>query len=269
MSAPLRAVVLDNDEATGYYMLLFHLWTVLQNTSLGSKVKYHDVLDFLVENIEKYQIFRPGFFEFLKTVFELREAGRLDVIIMYTHQNADFVWNTWSIPALLTNLMARLLIKRVGHILPRRLFDNVLSLPPAEYRIIDSSGFVQKSFDRILNLYPSKPRDIRGILFIDDNATPLRIEADSIPSDKKEPSSWHRVTPYRVGNQYEQFMKLIEEFIVYFRLEPTENDTEIIQHMGFDILQNEMNKREHFDVDEPDHTFTNLEKYIRQKYKSK
>ena len=152
ISTPLKAIVLDNDEATGSYQILFDLWETLQNTSLGEALNFHEVLDYLTDNIEPYNIFRPGLFEFLDTAFRLRSAGQIEAIIMYTHQNAEFTWKEWSIPVLLSKLMAAILSKKKRAPLPRALFDFVLSLPPEKYQIEVNGGWVIKSFDRILNL---------------------------------------------------------------------------------------------------------------------
>ena len=128
ITMPLKAIVLDNDEATGSYSMLFDLWETLQKTSLGEALSFHQILDYLTENIEVYNIFRPGLFKFLDTAFELRSERALEAIIMYTHQNAEYTWKEWSIPALLSKLMEAILSKKRGGPLQRNLFDFVLSL---------------------------------------------------------------------------------------------------------------------------------------------
>ena len=95
MNSALRAIVLDNDEASGSYLILFDLWETLMRTSVGSVLTFKQILDFLIKKAGDYNIFRPGLIQFLETCVELRDTYCIDAIIMYTHQNADFTWGNW------------------------------------------------------------------------------------------------------------------------------------------------------------------------------
>jgi len=263
ITGQLKAIVLDNDEATGSYSILFDLWETLQNTSLGETLHFHQILDYLTENIEAYNIFRPALFKFLDTAFELRSDGELEAIIMYTHQNAEYTWKEWSVPAFISKLMGAILSKKRGGPLQRELFDFVLSLPPEDYQKDASGGWVIKSFNRVLNLYPWKPADIRGILFIDDRATPTLIEADSVAEGFKDAASWYKVSPYRVsygGRIYKQFIKNIAE---YFQIELTMADLSVINNIALTTSR----EREAPTYRADDDTFIELEKYIGTRYR--
>lgn len=262
-NAPLRAIVLDNDEATGSYMLLFSLWETLQKTSIGEALTFRQVLEFLIENVEKYNIFRPGLFKLLDTAYELREAGKIDALIMYTHQNADFTWKDWSIPALLATLMGHLLAKKKGHLLSRVLFDHVLSLPPEDNQKELPGGWVTKSFDRILNLYPWKPQDIRGIIFMDDHASPKYIDADSVPEGFKDASSWYKVFPYRVSYGATVYKRFIGEFVSHFNLVMEGEDEENIRIIATSATEE---KNGVATYRENDRSLIDLEGYIRERY---
>lgn len=262
---PLRAVVLDNDEATGYYLIIFDVWTTLIRTSLGEQLSFRQVLDFFIENWKSYNIFRPGLFKFLKTCVKLRDEGRIDAIIMYTHQNSEFTWSDWSVPAFLSVLMGNIVAKEFpGGTLPRTLFDYVLTLPPAEFQK-KVNGWAVKDFDRILNLYPWKPRDIRQIIFIDDHATPKHIEADTIHADAKGWNSWYKVAPYRVHHGSKQYIEIIEKLIETYALDVSQKDYSIIKNISKEFVK-EMNETSATYHPE-DSTFLDLEAHIREKFR--
>ena len=262
---PLRAVVLDNDEATGYYLLIFDIWHVLEKTNLGEQLSFRQVLDFFIENWETYNIFRPGLFKFLKTCVQLRDEGRIDAIIMYTHQNADFTWAGWSVPAFLSVLMGHIVAKEFpGGLLKRKLFDYVLTLPPVEFQK-KVNGWAVKDFDRILNLYPWKPRDIRQIIFIDDNATPKHIEADTIHADAKGWDSWYKVAPYRVSHGSGQFIDAINKLIEIYSVDVSSSDLKIIDSVSKDYVK-ELNES-HVTYHPEDSTFLDLEAHIRERFR--
>ena len=264
-NAPLRAIVLDNDEASGSYMLLFSLWETLNETSIGEALTFRQVLDFLIEYVEKYNIFRPGLFKLLDTAYELREAGKIDAIIMYTHQNADFTWKDWSIPALLATLMGHLLAKKKGHLLSRVLFDHVLSLPPEDSQKELPGGWVTKSFDRILNLYPWKPHDIREIIFMDDHASPKYIEADSVPEGFKDVSSWYKVFPYRIAYGATVYKKFIGELVSHFNLVMSGEDKDAIRNIASSATEDKDGVATYR---ENDRSLIDLEMYIRERYRT-
>jgi hypothetical protein len=263
VSSPLRAIVLDNDEATGSYLLVFDIWMTLAHTSLGNQLKFQQVIDFFVEHWKSYNLFRPGFFKFLKTCVELREAGRIDAIIMYTHQNADFTWSGWSVPAFLSVLMGHIVAQEFPEgKLKRTLFDHVLTLPPTEFqKKVD--GWVVKDFDRILNLYPWKPRDIRQIIFVDDHATPKHIEAETISAEAKGWNSWYKVAPYRVEHGPDRYMNAIRKLIEIYDLNVDPKDYGSIDDISNEYVREISNSTYYPD----DRTFLDLETHVRDKFR--
>ena len=265
-SLPLRAIVLDNDEASGSYMLIFDLWETLMKTSFGSALEFKQILDFLVKNVMKYNIFRPGLMRFLTTCVELREANRIDGLIMYTHQNAEYVWKDWSVPALLATLMGHLVAQtHPGGKLKRRLFDYVLTLPPDEFQR-EVNGWIVKDFERILNLYPWKPKDIRKILFVDDHASPKYIEASTIAPDKKHIYSWYKVTPYRIAYGATLYRQMIAELCEEYGLEVSEEDSAVIDEIARGTRMDRSGPST-YNLNDP--TFNELESYVREMYKGK
>jgi hypothetical protein len=261
MNSALRAIILDNDEASGSYLILFDLWETLMRTSLGSVLTFKQILDFLIKKTGDYNIFRPGLIQFLETCVELRDANRIDAIIMYTHQNADFTWGNWSVPALLATLMGHLVAARRP--MKRNLFDYVLTLPPEGFQK-ETNGWVVKKFDRILNLYPWKPRDIREIVFIDDNASPKYIEAGSIDSDKKHASSWYKVSPYRIAYNASIYRQFINELYEEYGITISEKDAAIINSISRGARAERGRPVTYYPEDR---TFLDLDMYVREKYR--
>lgn len=254
MGKTLRAIVLDNDEATGSYNILFGLWEVLRETSLGKSLSLEVVIDYLIDVAlkEPYNIFRPHLFTFLHTAYELREKGYIDGIIMYTNQEANFTWHDCSIPVLISILMTKIIGKR-----GRPLFDHILSRPPENYQNEVGGGWILKSFDRILNLYPGVNRDIRDIVFVDDNANPKLIEADNISAEHKTLSSWQRVSPYRVVYNGKKLRSLVDGLASYYGYELTSRDLVVLNTIAL-----EQNEKEVATYSPNDTTFTDLKTHV-------
>jgi hypothetical protein len=261
---PLRAIVLDNDEATGSYLLLFDIWDTLIKTQLGRHITFRQVVEFFFDRWATYSFFRPGLFTFLRTCVQLRRDGKIDAILMYTHQNAEFTWAGWSIPAFLAILMHTIVARETQIQTP--LFDYVLSLPPPAFQK-NVDGWIVKDFDRILHLYPWRPRDIRQIIFIDDNATPQRIEADTIPPEGKAWSAWYKVSPYRVGGRSETYMHAIYSLVAHYDIVLHPNDTKIIAAIAAAVASAEaVAPPPTYDPD--DRTFLDLEMYVRERFRN-
>ena len=265
---PLRAIVLDNDEASGYYLHIFDLWQTLQETSLGRQLSFRQILEFFIEKAEEYHIFRPELFPFLQTCVELRDEGLIDAIIMYTHQNSEFTWDTWSVPAFLSVLMGHILASKMGGHLKRRLFDFVLTLPP-EANQKDINGWTVKTFDRILNMYPWKPRDIRSILFVDDHASPKYIEADSINSDKKDLSSWYKVSPYRIAYGAGVYRQMIGDLVASVGLTLNDEDNAVIDRVASEASREGSPIPRNATYFAADRTFIDLNIYVRERFRDR
>jgi hypothetical protein len=266
---PLRAIILDNDEASGYYAILFDFWEFLNKSQLGKRIIFSMVIMFWIEYSGKTLVFRKGLFDFLVKAVEARDAGRLDAIIMYTHQNADFTWQDWSIPAFLSILMGHIVIQKRGRRKLRQpLFNHVLTFPPKEYRVSLPGGWTQKSFSRVLNLYPTKPKDIRGMIFVDDNATPKMVEADSISPDKKTLDSWERVRAYRLDYTGEDFKECIRQFQTFMNEQyniEIPDDSAVIEEISADVHSDGRDGVK-FKEGDYDETFDRLNRILDERY---
>lgn len=79
----LRAVILDNDETTGYYQGKFKDY-VRANKVIKEK-SYDEVINDLVELLTNNLLLRPGYDIFFRKLRELKDSNRLDAVIMYTN----------------------------------------------------------------------------------------------------------------------------------------------------------------------------------------
>lgn len=79
----LRAVILDNDETTGYYGEMIEYVKDYVRTS--KDLTLEEVVAELKNKLVETMSLRPGYQEFLQTLMNLKESGRLDAVIMYTN----------------------------------------------------------------------------------------------------------------------------------------------------------------------------------------
>lgn len=182
--APLRAVILDNDETTGSYLILHSIITSIKH--LGNNIDpsfFCYILEKLAVYMVRESIFRPGLIDFLRTLVKLKKEGKIDAIIMYTNQNEP--------NHLLSSSLPRCIQYMFMFLVPGFVFDNILSRPENPLTI---NNVYPKQFKRVLDLYPERPLDITNMLFFDDLAIPLYVRADGIEIISEK--SWILVEPY-------------------------------------------------------------------------
>lgn len=191
---PLRAIILDNDETTGSYTIVFAMLEFLRQAKSISMESVATILTRLGTWMVTHNVFRPGIRNLLTTCAFLRNNGYIDQIIMYTNQSEvqppstyqpseDFPPFLWSPPSSIAYMMEQLI--------QEPLFDLILA------REKGAQQSQKKEWRRILEVYPDRPMDIRNMVFIDDNADPSFILAGRIPNTNRHPSCWYRVTPYK------------------------------------------------------------------------
>ena len=188
---PLRAVILDNDETTGSYGILFAIIATLQQIPVSSTF-VEGVLQRLATWMIAHHCFRPGLRTLLTVLLTLREKRQIDSIIMYTNQKEQEpeLGNPlllYSVPKCIAYMM--------NYIMDRQgVFDHILARPAN--CITEQNGWIQKNFSRVLALYPERPNDIRDMIFVDDMAIPQLIDVNGIPRSNVLPTCWYRVDPY-------------------------------------------------------------------------
>lgn len=179
---PLRAVVLDNDETTGSYGLLFAYLSILEQIPDLQQ----EILDYILQRLATWMVvhnvFRPGLRSLLRCCIALRRQKQIDAIIMYTNQYNS--GTRFSVPNAIAYMM--------NHLAGESVFDHILTRPEHP----EQDGVYRKQFFRILDLFPGVPRDIRQITFFDDCALPNFIGHISIHPSATDESCWYKVTPY-------------------------------------------------------------------------
>jgi hypothetical protein len=179
---PLRAVVLDNDETTGSYGLLFAYLSILEQIPDLQQ----EILDYILQRLANWMIvhsvFRPGLRSLLQCCIALRRQKQIDAIIMYTNQQDSATM--FSVPKAIAYMM--------NHLAGEKVFDHILTRPEHP----DQDGVYRKQFFRILDLFPGVPRDIRQVTFLDDCAVPNFIGHLGVHPSATEESCWYKVNPY-------------------------------------------------------------------------
>ena len=126
---PLKAVVLDNDETTGSYSLVFAILVCLEHHKVHDMKLVAEVLQRLAVWMNVHHCFRPGLRQLLQSLLTLRYYGKLDAIIMYTNQS-EVIPEGWSdpYPPFLKSppqAIAYMMNCLTGH----KVFDHILSRP--------------------------------------------------------------------------------------------------------------------------------------------
>ena len=208
-SQPLRAVILDNDETTGSYGILFAVLEHLRPLSAECGAPFvQRVLKRLAYWMMTHSCFRPGLRKLLSVCMSLRNAGAIDAIIMYTNQSEvpvpeGAVEFLYSPPKCIQYMFS--------YIMTQQVFDHLLTRPPHGQTL--QGGWKVKQFKRVLDQYPDRPLDTRGLLFVDDMALPPYIQTTGLPKQGVFQSSYFRVTPYkRVLSAKEVFECLLYVF---------------------------------------------------------
>lgn len=200
----LRAVVLDNDETTGSYGIVFSILTFLSKYPDIYGPQIHSLLAKLAYWMEDHNVFRPGLRRLISTLLTLRKKGQIDLILMYTNQRhevpTDYEGTSYellySAPLAISFMMDVLFSTHV--------FDSHFTRPKEHW---GATAAVPKYFARILDSYPIYPKDTRGILFVDDLATPELILHHGIAITS--PESLIRVSQYRVSLDEDQISDLM------------------------------------------------------------
>jgi len=166
---PLRAVILDNDETTGSYLIVLSIIKTINSLGNIDIEYFHYILEKLSFWMLKNSIFRPGLVDFLRTLRDLRKANKIDAIVMYTNQ--------YEINTSIFTSLPRCIEYMFTFLVPGFKFDNILTRPSTSVTV---NNVIPKQFKRVLDLYPERPSDISQILFFDDLAVPLYIRTDGI-----------------------------------------------------------------------------------------
>lgn len=209
---PLRCVILDNDETTGCYTIVFSLIHYLSKHVLEYHGQIENILTKLALFMEEHHLFRPGLRALLKDLCALRRDGFIDKIFMYTNQRHQVPVEDQgtkhellhSVPMAISFMMNVLADEE-------DVFDHHYTRPVEFW---GQSGVIPKYFSRIMETHNTYSMIMEYMIFVDDMAHPNYIKADGFLEHSIKDHSWYRVEPYYAtleDHQMEQFMFLIFE----------------------------------------------------------
>ncbi len=164
-------LILDNDETTGSYYLLFSLYDFLSRSTFNGKINAAKTLKLLLKILEQNDVFRPGLRAFLHDMYLLKKQGHLNNICIYTNQldvryvNGYKLLKTsdgkeWSVPEILRT-MFNMIVKDPWFI------DAVYTRPNTNVNLAED--YPIKDFVRVFDdLYPDRRVDLSYTAFVDD-----------------------------------------------------------------------------------------------------
>ena len=210
-----RIVILDNDETTGSYGVLFHLLDLLNQHEPGlhaAGIRLRDLVPVLGLFCLEGQIFRPGLRELLLALRALRDKGRIDAVVMYTYQSEaalrshealyDAVGQFISVPILIDYMFGWLVSsgKKV------ELFFDKRIVRETHMRAMNRSNgdLGNKKLSVVFDELQRRPSaDIRGIVFVDDCVANVRLPA-SIDGETVRASALTAlsIAPYEMKESY-------------------------------------------------------------------
>jgi hypothetical protein len=208
-----RILILDNDETTGSYYLLFYLYDFLAKSSLNGKLNTSKTFRVLLKEFDKLKVFRPGLRTFLKSMNTLKQSGKIDKICIYTNQldvrgipgykvltTSDGI--EWSVPDIL-RVLFNMIAKDSG-------FIDAVYTRPATYNVQEE--YPTKDFVRVFrDLYPSMDVNLSRTMFVDDRFHRKYI-IDSSRSGTDE-NSRIPIEPYRVTLPSNSFSEVLNQIL--------------------------------------------------------
>ncbi len=219
-SAP-RILILDNDETTGSYHLLFFIESFLNFAEqLGHSVDYNKTIQLIAAYSLETNILRPGMQRFIREASRLKRARRIDKIVIYTNQLSMAEEGfTWSTPEMIADMMSS--IADDPHFIDLLITrDNCPSLPQI-------NGYVVKDLVRpFTELYPNKVPNFSNTLFIDDRASPPYAYDSSRTNTST--NSFLPISPYRNKLPYTAIVELCLQIILINNMHDTEELEEVL-----------------------------------------
>jgi hypothetical protein len=205
----LRAVVLDNDETTGSYAIVFTFCHVLRKyVNILDDSILGTIYDRLALHMIRYGIFRPHLAKIVNTLAALKIDGAIEQVIMYTNQTEEMDYNPFNpFRYLVFNVpftISYLIYSAFGH---KSIFDCIIARPKF-FRTIGNGGICIKSFSRIFANCPGYSRDTEHILFVDDNAHRSLITAG--PNTIVHDSSYYKIPAYVRGLSSDELNELVD-----------------------------------------------------------
>lgn len=230
MAPPPRILILDNDETTGSYNLLFHLYDLFATTDFGKHLDPATTLSVITRHALGAGVFRKGLQHLLQCAATLKSDGRIDKIVMYTNQldvrhvRGMPIWRTqgveWSVPLML-QIMLVYLADDPG------LIDVILTRPISGSDSGARTEYPVKDLTRAFKaVYPSRPVDLRKTVFLDDLADETTIIDSSM--SHTDTHSRMRLPAYSIRLSPQTFRRIVYSVINENGLVVSEGDKERI-----------------------------------------
>ena len=221
-----RLLILDNDETTGSYLILFYLYDLFAESEFGLALDPALTLTILAAYFQAMNIFRPGLDTFLKSVATLKSSGRIDGIVMYTNQ-LDVrhikdvpIWkpkgHQWCVPMMIHVMLVYLADYP-------KLIDEILTRPVGS----GLPAYPVKDFVRAYRaIIPIGPINLEKTLFIDDLASePYLVDSSQSATDK---NSRIHVPPYSRKLLDGSFRLIIKAVLAANKIEASQADLDLI-----------------------------------------
>lgn len=166
-----RILILDNDETTGSYYILFSLYDLLALSHFGSRLDSRKTLESLAKSCEEFGVFRPGLRSFLRQIAEMKRSGEIEKLCLYTNQlDVRDVYHhphwktkdgvTWSVPLMISKMFALMVDDD-------KFIDELFTRPLGNVPQINN--YPVKDLARVFSsLYPKEPVDLSRTIFVDD-----------------------------------------------------------------------------------------------------
>jgi hypothetical protein len=204
-----KILILDNDETTGCYYILFVIYDFLRLSNIGEQISYSKTLQILIEYFEKYNVFRPGLRHFLEGASYLKKNKKIDKICIYTNQLdfrdvGDLLWKSRSVPEIIADMFSRISNNNA-------LIDNIFTRPIGD-NVVKIENYPVKDLSRVYqNLYPNIPVNFSSTLFIDDLHDPKYIiDSSNSNTDSK---SRYKISSYSKHQPVSLFVDIISAIL--------------------------------------------------------
>lgn len=158
----LRAVILDNDETTGFYKtLLDYVKTHVTNKNGQT---FEAVIDELKDILEGTKSLRTGYAEFLLTLMKLKEEDRIDAVIMYTNMGKSasikIGGKRYNRPQLLAAVFDRIVNRDGEHVFDLLIFRDKPYPHPEKYIAVINKIYEVEGKDNKYLFLDDKPEVI-------------------------------------------------------------------------------------------------------------
>jgi hypothetical protein len=158
----LRAIILDNDETTGFYETLLDY--VKTNVTNKNGQTLESVVDELKDILEGTKSLRTGYEEFLLTLMKLKTEGRIDAVIMYTNMGKSasikIGGKRYNRPQLLAAVFDRIVNREGEHVFDLLIFRDKPYPHPEKYIAVINKIYEVEGKDNKYLFLDDKPEVI-------------------------------------------------------------------------------------------------------------